>query len=341
MPSINYSNTVIYKIQCQKNPQMCPILGHTTNLKKTQRKMKHNCIHGVSNIHTDIITKNGGFDSWEWIILENFTECYSKYQADNRVEYYKTQFYSQITPNLLTIESKEGILTLENKTVSDKNICEHCSKQFSRKYNLDRHQKLYCKPHKNTQIQSMQTQLEEKDKEIKELKNSMVATTNNINHGTINNINNNTNNNIQNNIIIELGNEDCINMLTPKQRMQILNKRYNSIDALIKYLHCNPKLPQHKCIEIPSLSKAYCKLYSKEHGKFIMQDLHDVLEKLVDHRMSDIQTFLETAQENGENLSEHTETAVKGLIDKLDSDEKYKRKKCSKIKMELHNNSSS
>jgi len=70
-----------------------------------------------------------------------------------------------------------------------------------------------------------------------------------------------------------------------------------------------------------------------------VQDIQDVLEKLVDHRLSDIQTFLESAQENGENLSEHTETAVKGLIDKLDSDEKYKRKKCSKIKMELHNNS--
>ena len=130
-------------------------------------------------------------------------------------------------------------------------------------------------------------------------------------------------------------------MLTPKQRMQILNKRYNSIDALIKYLHCNPKLPQHKCIEIPSLSKAYCKVYSNEHGKYIIQDVHDVLERLVDHRMSDIQTFLETAQESGENISEHTETAVKGLIDKLDSDEKYKRKKCSKIKMDLHNSSSS
>jgi hypothetical protein len=271
--------------------------------------------------------------------LENFTECHTKYQADNRVEYYKTQFCTENAPSLHQNRCKEGILTLENKIISDKNICEHCSKQFSRKYCLDRHQSSRCKVRHDAQIQSMQTQLEEKEKEIKELKNSMVATTNNINHGTINNINNNINNNIQNNIIIELGNEDCINMLTPKQRMQILNKRYNSIDALIKYLHCNPKLPQHKCIEIPSLSKAYCKLYSKQHGKFIVQDIQDVLEKLVDHRLSDIQTFLESAQENGENLSEHTETAVKGLIDKLDSDEKYKRKKCSKIKMELHNNS--
>ena len=234
-------------------------------------------------------------------------------------------------------------MTLENKFISGKNICEHCSNQFSRKYNLDRHQQLYCKNRKNTQIQSMQKQLEEKDKEIENLKNTIIKTptaTNNINNGTVNNIQNNIQNNIHNNIIIELGNEDCINMLTPKQRMQILNKRYNSIDALIKYLHCNPKLPQHKCIEIPSLSKAYCKVYSNEHGKYIIQDVHDVLERLVDHRMSDIQTFLETAQESGENISEHTETAVKGLIDKLDSDEKYKRKKCSKIKMDLHNNSS-
>ena len=334
MPTINYNNTIIYKIQCQENLKMCPIFSHTTNLKKAKRKMKYNCIYGVANSHADIIAKNGGFDSWEWIILENFTECYSKYQADNRVEYYRSQFYSEITPKLLTIESKEGILTLENKTDFENFICQHCSKQFSRKYNLDRHQSIYCKMQQNVKMQEMKKQLENKEKEIEELKNTIIQTPTTVN----NNINNGTINNIQN-IIIELGNEDCINMLTPKQRMQILNKRYNSIDALIKYLHCNPKLPQHKCIEIPSLSKSYCKSYSTQRGKFITEDVHDVIDKLVDHRISDIQLFLETAQENGEDLSEHTETAVKGLIDKLDTDEKYKRKKCSKIKMELHNSS--
>jgi hypothetical protein len=76
MPSINYANTVIYKIQCQKNITLCPIFAHTTNLKKTQRKMKYNCINGVSNIHTDIISKtedltrgNGLF----WKISQNAT----------------------------------------------------------------------------------------------------------------------------------------------------------------------------------------------------------------------------------------------------------------------------
>jgi hypothetical protein len=291
--------------------------------------MKYNCLHGVTNLHTDIITKNGGFDSWEWIILENFIDCYSKYQADNRVEYYKTQFYTEITPKSHQNWCKEGILTLENKIDFENFICQHCSKQFSRKYCLDRHQQGRCKMQQNVKIESMKKQLEEKEKEIENLKNTIIQPPTIVNNGTINNIQN---------IIIELGNEDCINMLTAKQRMQILNKKYNSIDALIKYLHCNPNLPQHKCIEVSSLSKSYCKSYSTKHGKFIAEDVHDVIEKLVDHRISDIQLFLETAQENGDDLSEHTETAVKGLIDKLDTDEKYKRKKCSKIKMDLHNN---
>ena len=56
-----------------------------------------------------------------------------------------------------------------------------------------------------------------------------------------NNITNNITNNIQQ--ICNIGNEDIMNILTPEQKIQIMNSRMQSIDKLIEITHCgeNPQ----------------------------------------------------------------------------------------------------
>ena len=331
MPTIQYEKTVIYKIQCKNLGQNIALFGHTTNLQKTKYKFKHNCKIGAKDTITTTILENGGWENFDWIVVEHFDTCRSKYEADTRVSSIKDAL---ITHKLLTNAPKHAVVNNEK----GKYTCQHCSRQFDRRFNMERHMNKFCKKQEQKELKIMQDKIEMQEKEIEKLKERLTTNiTNNItNNSTINN--NNIQNNQQNNtIVIELGNED-MDFLTLKQKVQILNKKYNSLDALIEYMHCNPKYPQFKCIEIPSLSKSHCNYYSKKHGKFIKWKTKDAIEKLVDNRMEDIQSFLEIAQEKGEPISQLTETAVKGLIDKMDSDAKYKKEKCEKIKIDIHNN---
>ena len=76
--TVDYSNTIIYKIFC-KNPYIKDVyVGHTTNF--VQRKHAHK--QAVTNTnsscyHTKVyeeIRKNGGWDNWSMEIV-NFFKC--------------------------------------------------------------------------------------------------------------------------------------------------------------------------------------------------------------------------------------------------------------------------
>ena len=67
MPKRNFSNTIIYKLQC-KNDSIEPIYGYTGHLNAFKFKLRRNCKNGKKGFVYETIAKNGGFENWDVIV---------------------------------------------------------------------------------------------------------------------------------------------------------------------------------------------------------------------------------------------------------------------------------
>ena len=337
MPKHNLANTIIYKLQCKSDSSKF-IFGYTGNVKCFKCNLKRDCNANKQTTMHSIIKLNGGYDNWEFVIVEPVTDCKCIRDAEKYVENAKRRHIeSQMNPN-------ESHLT-QNESLT----CEYCNKEFTFRTNLVRHQKKSCKNKQPDERELLlQKQIELQQEEIKLLKQqqSQIITnnTNNTNNtnshnNNCNNTNNNTINNTQNNIIIELGNEDLVNVLSEQQKIAILNKLYDSINCLTEYIHCNPtKFPQFRNVSLTSLTKSKCQMYSQKKKKFITKNINTIIDKLVMYRTIDLEAFLENAVKNG-TVDKKTETAVRGLVEKMDNDAKYKKQKIDEIKCVMYDSS--
>jgi len=344
MPIIDYSKTKIYKIQCKNKSVQDVFYGHCSKLSNVKYRLKIDIENGKDTHICNTIRENGGIENWNIVVMESYIDCKTKEQADYRVNELETQNKSvnpiilnpnQISMNLLsdTINNKSENLKLFN--------CNICNKKFTLKTNLTRHQKTICK--KSTNENEFETQLKEKEEKIKNLEEHIkkqddeikeLKQTNSTQINTVNNITNN-NNNVQNNIIFELGNENFDQILTDQQKLQILNQKYSSIEYFIKKYNCNRVYPQFQNVKITSMTKSHCKVYSKNDKKYITKDLKDVIEQIVDCRIGDLNIILDETP----NVPENTNIAIRGLIEKMDTDEEYKKNKYKKVKMTMYSES--
>jgi hypothetical protein len=83
------------------------------------------------------------------------------------------------------------------------------------------------------------------------------------------------------------------------------------------------------------MTKSHCKVYSKNDKKYIAKDTKYTIEKLVDYRIGDLHIMLEETP----NVPEDTNIAVRGLLDKMVSDEKYKKEIYKTVKMTMYSES--
>lgn len=337
MSLINYTNTIIYRIVCGEKS----IYGHTIHLPKFKIKIKNDYKRGKKTKITTFIMENGGYDKTEWHILENYTECQSLMQANMRVEYHKLKDYTEATKmSKMSKMSKKMSKNTDSSNVAakpeQKFECPTCKKGFARKYNMERHQINSCK--QILQQNTSDTIASQSNSVIPSVQNNIQNQTQNTiqTQNNTNTTNNTIHNNIQNNIVFEIGKENLSDILSIKQKKQILSKMHGSLECLVEHIHCNPKYPQFNNIHITSLSKPYCKTYSDKHKKYITTKTKDAIENMVAHRTDDIQTFLVEIAESGENVSEKNECAIKSMVEKLENDTEYKRNKIDKIRYTIY-----
>jgi hypothetical protein len=171
MPTINYSKTVIYKLQCRNSDVTYVFIDSTT--KPRQKKMYH--IKNSEN-HKQCepymtINKHGGWENWDMIILEKF-KCLSKDDTKMRVAQWKTPSEKKLfedslpkpsislpTPSIslpnfensengpsISLPNVPKLLTNEYCPEVEQNPlqCRYCEKIFTRKDNLRRHQNNVC-----------------------------------------------------------------------------------------------------------------------------------------------------------------------------------------------------
>ena len=142
--------------------------------------------------------------------------------------------------------------------------------------------------------------------------------------------------------------EEIVELLTYKEKKQILNAKYNSLEKLIEIIHCG-KYNQFKNIIITNMKDNYMYKYDDGKGQFIISTKSEVLNSLVDNRVYDLNVIYNDLL-NENKINEETKDAIERFINKInysdqlhtDFDGKehtnYKQYKISEIKILLFNN---
>lgn len=175
-------------------------------------------------------------------------------------------------------------------------------------------------------------------------KNSNNTVNNTVNHTVNNTINNTANNTFQ---IFSLGNEDITNVLTAKQKKQIINSRLGSLEKIVEITQCGD-LDQFKNAMITNLNNNYAYQYDDKKGYFITVTKNELLEHLVAHRMTDIEAIYDELKV-GNKVDTKTKQLIQEFIEKMGDEDvpffnnetrydNFKSYKIDVIKFMLYNN---
>ncbi len=132
--TIDYTNTIIYKIYCNNPENKDLYVGHTTNFVQRKHSHKQNCMNSKSPCYNlklyQVIRSNGGWDNWTMEIL-NFFKCKNGYEA--RVK--EQEYFTLLGATLNSIEPlsklKDDITTSKIRTEKKSFYCEKCDVKYS------------------------------------------------------------------------------------------------------------------------------------------------------------------------------------------------------------------
>ena len=231
--------------------------------------------------------------------------------------------------------------------------CKYCNKEFNKKQSKSRHELNYCKERiKKLDVKNETNQFVKKDelkdfiieeaknlvdKLMKSLKihpktlNKINNQLNNINNGTINNTNN-TNNTIN---IVQLGRENLSDILSNKEKINILNRQAMSINDLVELVHTSDKYIQFKNVYITNLQSNIGYKYEEKSNKFIATNKNELLNEILDSRIYDIQNFYSDVQHK---MDPKRAERIKTFIDKINEEPEMKHLKKEEIRLILYNN---
>ena len=191
--------------------------------------------------------------------------------------------------------------------------CQYCLKSFSNKSSITRHSRGRCKQQESLQQQQI---IEKLEKQLKEKETQLVCvnnkTNNSHNTNTINTVINNTNNTIK---LVELGNENIVELLSDREKKQILGKMHKSLIHLIEKVHFSGEYPQFANVVITNLKNKLAYKYSEVDQKFVIDIAEKVINQVIDNHFDDICTIYEEQKEaldkktnirTGEFIEQHT-----------------------------------
>ena len=99
------------------------------------------------------------------------------------------------------------------------------------------------------------------------------------------------NKNIINFNLVGFGKEEFSEILSNKEQLKILKKKFNSLPYMIDYVHFNKDYPQYQNFIITSIKNNIAYKYDEEKKQFIAGNKEKLLNELIDNRMFDIDTF--------------------------------------------------
>ena len=149
--TIDYSNTIIYKIFCKDQTVTDTYVGHTTNFvkRKYQHKIMSSCSKQLKIYET--IQNNGGWDNWNMIVIAIYN-CKDSTEAKIREQEHCDLLKPSLNLINPIIKNKYLVKNIDPIDVSELEntyYCECCDYYCIKKYNWDRH--LITSKHKKKQ----------------------------------------------------------------------------------------------------------------------------------------------------------------------------------------------
>ena len=250
--------------------------------------------------------------------------------------------------HLLTAKHKNAVKKSEKMDKMDKNgkvlktspddplACEYCNVSFATKSSLKRH-KLHCKAF--VQQKDEANKKYEEAKKLKEMfdndsdtttalttHNNTVTNMNNSNNTVNNIVNNNTiinNNNVNVSYRVQLGSEPIANLLTDKDKKQVLSKIHGSLLYYVHKVHFSGQYPEYLNVALTNLRSKYAHKYSEIEQKFITELADNVFTEMIDTRFSEICDFYD---ERKTKLNAKLESRLNNYIEGMKNNpEKYKK----------------
>lgn len=163
-------------------------------------------------------------------------------------------------------------------------MCEFCDKVFSTKANLKRHQKDNCLK----KIEILESQLKEERQKVKDLEKRLIEKPSTVN-------------NITNNIMINNYDSTSLDKLTDRVYNKILkdaDEPHHIISRLIKYIHCNPEIPENHNIRISNRNKHNKYLEVYRNGHWEIEDKKTEIGNLISDKETNISDWIDLKGEN-------------------------------------------
>ncbi len=264
---------------------------------------------------------------------------------------YKCNFCGKILSRSDTFKNHLSICKIKKKTESneDKTI-EDKNKIINQKNNIiyEKDKIIYEKDkiinkifneinsifnEKDLKINELEERIKQQDLIIDKLLNkSKSKTINNINNGNINNINNN--------ITISFGNEDVKNLLSNKEKHDIIGSKHMCLEKLINHIHFNDNYKQYNNILITNMKDNLAYIYDAINRQFMAVNKDDFMEDLLNLRMADITTIYNELIDKNE-IDTKTMKIIELLQDKIENNDEYKESKKNALKLFVYNKSKS
>lgn len=255
----------------------------------------------------------------------NCKYCDKKYKHRQSLHRHMTTNCAKITPKSAKNPPKPGKITPKSAKINNI-ICEYCNREFKRNDYLKKHIDLNrCKVKKEHDIEydKMKLEIVELKNQVSELLNENCKihpkTLQKINNQ--NNIQNQNNNNIQNNIQIKINGfskENIETLFSDKEKVKILNHKFNSLFEIIKYTHFNNLYPENQNIKMTSLKNNIAYIYDDKLNKYIAVNRDNLIDDLIMHRMIDIDEFYTDVYDK---LNDKTKDCIKRFVKEFYNDE--------------------
>ena len=349
------SNILIYKVSCKDTQIRHCYIDTTKNIYKTRYLYKQKLVTNKQDFLTEFIRNNGGWDNWEIIQLEKYDSITSsdldekvkqwKILYDCPKMHQNAPNCTKNAPNCTKLHRNAPNCT-EMEQPKNPLQCQCCMKLFSNKFSIKRHKQGRCKAEET--IQSLKERLAEQQQIIDLVKllgtkinnesqlvtvspntntnanNTNANNTNNNSNNTNNTNNTNTNTNTINTVInntnntiklVELGNENIVELLSDREKKQILGKMHKSLIHLIEKVHFSGEYPQFANVVITNLKNKLAYKYSEVDQKFVIDIAEKVINQVIDNHFDDICTIYEEQKEaldkktnirTGEFIEQHT-----------------------------------
>ena len=264
----------------------------------------------------------------------NCSICKKKYKSYKSLWKHNSTFHKNNSHPNTTIHTTETHINVENK-------CINCDVVFSRKDSLKRHIDANKCNKKENKIELIMKENLEMKKEMENLK-SMLQSALKIHPKTLNKINNqlNVSGNMNNTFnIVQLGRENLTDILSSKEKMNILNRQAMSLNDLVELIHVSGKYKSFQNVYITNLQNSIGYRYDEKQNNFIAVPKSELLADIVDSRMYDIEKFFEEFQQK---LEPKKVEQIKKFIERMSNEEDgIKGIKKEEIKLVLYNNKQS